>query len=135
MAPTTRRLEILAGDSEERFRLDSKSGRLLVAKELDADHQSIYWLSVKGSLKLSDGTECVNYTQIRINIQDINDNSPRFDMSSVEASILEDHPIHDPFFAVQAIDKDRNEVVFLESKKQFFVKSSKSPFLERKSNI
>jgi hypothetical protein len=125
----------LAGDSEERFRLDSKSGRLLVAKELDADHQSIYWLSVKGSLKLSDGTECVNYTQIRINIQDINDNSPRFDMSSVEASILEDHPIHDPFFAVQAIDKDRNEVVFLESKKQFFVKSSKSPFLERKSNI
>lgn len=51
---TARQLDIIAGDPREQFRLDSRSGRLLVAKELDADHQSIYWLSVKVCFSIID---------------------------------------------------------------------------------
>lgn len=37
-------------------------------------------------------------------------------MAHVEANIPEDQPIHEPFFAVQAIDKDRNEVRLFKNK-------------------
>lgn len=45
----TRRLELISGDPNGQFRLDSRSGRFLVTKELDADHQNVYWLGVKVS--------------------------------------------------------------------------------------
>jgi hypothetical protein len=134
-SPADRQLEIVSGDPEGHFRLDSKSGRLLITKELDADHRSVYWLNVKviirervtqtnfecfkATLKTPDG-ECSNYTQVKVQIQDINDNEPRFDMAHVEASIPEDQPIHEPFFAVQAIDKDRNEVSSLIRYRKFY---------------
>lgn len=54
----------------------------------------------------------VNYTQVVIKLSDTNDNAPIFEMDTVESYIDEDYPIHQPFFAVQAYDKDRGKVYY-----------------------
>lgn len=53
-----------------------------------------------------------NYTQVLIKLTDANDNSPIFEMDKVESYIYENHPTHQPFFAVQAYDKDRGKVIY-----------------------
>lgn len=54
----------------------------------------------------------VNYTQVIITLTDTNDNVPAFEVDKVESYIYENHPTHQPFFAVQAYDKDRGKVGF-----------------------
>lgn len=52
-----------------------------------------------------------NYTQVLVKLTDTNDNAPTFAMDKVESYIYENHPTHQPFFAIQAYDKDRGKVV------------------------
>uniref|UniRef100_A0A7E4W5I1 Cadherin domain-containing protein n=1 Tax=Panagrellus redivivus TaxID=6233 RepID=A0A7E4W5I1_PANRE len=96
--------KIVSGNNG-RFQLDSKSGKLTVAKEQDADKMDIVLLNIEA--RATDN--CASFSQIRIRIHDINDNAPQFDMNVVETSVVENFPIHEPFFAVQAIDRDKHE--------------------------
>ncbi len=52
-----------------------------------------------------------NHTQVVVVVEDANDNDPRFEHLQVTASIREDHPLHQPFFAVRAVDADTHEVL------------------------
>uniref|UniRef100_A0AC34RJJ9 Cadherin domain-containing protein n=1 Tax=Panagrolaimus sp. JU765 TaxID=591449 RepID=A0AC34RJJ9_9BILA len=96
--------KIISGN-DGRFHLDSKTGKLSVAKEQDADSSDVVLLNIEA--RASDN--CASFSQVRIKVEDQNDNAPEFDMSEVETSVYEDFAIHEPFFAVQAIDKDKHE--------------------------
>uniref|UniRef100_A0A914Y2C1 Cadherin domain-containing protein n=1 Tax=Panagrolaimus superbus TaxID=310955 RepID=A0A914Y2C1_9BILA len=95
---------IISGNNGK-FQLDSKSGKLIVSKEQDADKSDIVLLNIEA--RASDN--CASFSQIKIRIHDTNDNAPEFDMPEVETNVAENFPIHEPFFAVQAIDKDKHE--------------------------
>ncbi|KAI1704087.1 cadherin domain-containing protein [Ditylenchus destructor] len=86
--------------------IESNWGRLIVVRELDADQQDLILLNVQAESKLNG---CKNYTQIKILIDDVNDNTPIFNSDKVEVNLSEDFPIHEPFFAVQATDKDKHQ--------------------------
>lgn len=51
-----------------------------------------------------------NYSQVLIDMTDVNDNDPVFAMDRVEVNVPEDFPIHTPFFAVHATDADYEKV-------------------------
>ncbi|KAK0418966.1 hypothetical protein QR680_013879 [Steinernema hermaphroditum] len=96
---------ISSGDPDQMFSVDKYSGRLTVSRYLDADHSDSVLLNVKATLE-SGGA---NYTQVVIHISDTNDNDPVFEMDTVEVNVPEDQPLHEPFFAVQATDKDKHK--------------------------
>lgn len=54
-----------------------------------------------------------NHTQVLVKLLDSNDNDPVFEMEQIEAYVDENHPTHQPFFVVQAYDKDRGKVNFI----------------------
>ncbi|EFO19582.2 hypothetical protein LOAG_08910 [Loa loa] len=96
---------VYSGDSDHFFTIDAKNGQINVAQYLDADKWEQLLINVQAQMK--DGG--INYTQILIKLTDTNDNAPKFEMDKMEAYIYENHPIHQPFFAVQAYDKDRGK--------------------------
>jgi hypothetical protein len=104
-------------DPEEKFRLDERHwGRLLLAKELDADGPDGGVILINLEARASTAYQqkyphCppVEYSQVLIRLVDLNDNAPRFTQPSMEISVAENHPIHQPFYLVKAIDKDRGE--------------------------
>uniref|UniRef100_A0A1I7WFA2 Cadherin domain-containing protein n=1 Tax=Heterorhabditis bacteriophora TaxID=37862 RepID=A0A1I7WFA2_HETBA len=51
-----------------------------------------------------------NHTQVVIKIEDHNDNSPQFSLDTVEITVREDQPMHEPFYIVHATDKDKKMV-------------------------
>lgn len=95
----------IISENHGKFTLDAKTGKLSVAKEQDADSVDVILLNIEA--RASDN--CASFSQIKIRIHDTNDNPPEFDMTEVETNVAEDFPIHEPFFAVQAIDKDKHE--------------------------
>ncbi|KAM3724445.1 Protein dachsous [Dirofilaria immitis] len=97
---------IYSGDSDHFFSIDAESGEINVAQYLDADKWEKLLLNIQAKMEDS-GT--VNFTQVLIKLIDTNDNDPTFEMDKVESFIDENHPTHQPFFAVQAYDKDRGK--------------------------
>lgn len=96
--------KIVSGNNDK-FQLDPKSGKLIVSEDQDADKNDIVLLNIEA--RASDN--CASFSQIKIRIHDTNDNAPEFDMPEVETNVAENFAIHTPFFAVQAIDKDKHE--------------------------
>ncbi|VBB28755.1 unnamed protein product [Acanthocheilonema viteae] len=96
---------VYSGDSDHFFAVDAKNGQISVAQYLDADKWEQLVINVQA---LTDGGGA-NYTQVLIKLIDANDNAPTFEMDKIESYIYEDHPTHQPFFAVQAYDKDRGK--------------------------
>ena len=54
---------------------------------------------------------CTNFTQVLLEVIDANDNGPEFGFARMHATVAEDQPIHVPFYAVKAIDKDGDHQV------------------------
>ncbi|CAG9534070.1 unnamed protein product [Cercopithifilaria johnstoni] len=96
---------VYSGDSDYFFAIDAKNGEINVAQYLDVDKWEQLLLNIQARM---DGGG-VNYTQVLIKLTDTNDNAPVFEMDKVESYIYENHPIHQPFFAIQAYDKDRGK--------------------------
>uniref|UniRef100_A0A914CZ00 Cadherin domain-containing protein n=1 Tax=Acrobeloides nanus TaxID=290746 RepID=A0A914CZ00_9BILA len=94
-------------DKEARndFRIDERLGKISVTHDLDADKRDFILLN----LEARSYSGCSGFAQAKILIRDLNDNSPVFDFTNVETTLLEDFPIHEPFFAVQATDRDKHE--------------------------
>ncbi|XP_047209478.1 protocadherin alpha-8-like [Girardinichthys multiradiatus] len=76
------------GPTSELFDLNSKTGKLTVKGQLDYEEKQMYELKVlaadKGSVSLS--TQC----NVVIRVEDINDNQPEIDVTSLSSSIRED---------------------------------------------
>ncbi|PWA23520.1 hypothetical protein CCH79_00006104 [Gambusia affinis] len=76
------------GPSSEQFELNSKTGKLTVKGQLDYEEKQMYELKVlasdKGSVSLS--TQC----NVVIRVEDVNDNQPEIDITSLSSRIPED---------------------------------------------
>ncbi|CAJ0942222.1 unnamed protein product, partial [Mesorhabditis belari] len=99
------RYSIYSGDPGNHFTIHPETGRLTVARYLDADKQDTLLLNVKADLPggLS------NHTQVLIQIDDHNDNPPEFPQSLIEVVVKEDTRPQQTIFIVQAIDKDKRK--------------------------
>lgn len=78
------------GLSSEPFDLDSKTGKLKVKSELDFEEKKIYEIKIvaadKGAGSLS--THC----NVIVTVEDVNDNPPEIDITSLSSRIAEDAP-------------------------------------------
>ncbi|XP_041653144.1 protocadherin alpha-3-like [Cheilinus undulatus] len=80
----------LRGLSAEPFDLDSRTGRLTVKGSLDYEEKQVYEIKVlaadKGAVSLS--THC----NVVVRVEDVNDNQPEIDITSLSSRIPEDAP-------------------------------------------
>ncbi|KAK7922753.1 hypothetical protein WMY93_009655 [Mugilogobius chulae] len=92
------------GLSSEPFDLDSKTGRLSVKGELDFEEKQLYELKVvaadKGAVPLS--THC----NVIVTVEDVNDNPPEIDMTSLSGRIAEDAPLGTVVALMAVTDRD-----------------------------
>ncbi|CAI4230768.1 unnamed protein product [Auanema sp. JU1783] len=99
------RYSISSGNIGNQFIINPENGRITVARYLDADKSDTVLLNIQADL-IGGGT---NHTQVLIEIEDHNDNFPVFSSESVDVTIKEDQPLHEPFYVVHATDKDRKK--------------------------
>uniref|UniRef100_A0A3P8TBJ0 Cadherin domain-containing protein n=1 Tax=Amphiprion percula TaxID=161767 RepID=A0A3P8TBJ0_AMPPE len=80
----------IRGLSSEPFELDSKTGKLTVKGRLDYEEKQVYEIKVlaadKGAVSLS--THC----NVVVRVEDVNDNQPEIDITSLSSRIPEDAP-------------------------------------------
>ena len=132
------------GDSEDYFRVDSSSGEVSIQIQLDAEMFSTYRFSI---VAFDSGVPPLSkIVTVTVTIQDVNDNSPSFLISSVEVSIDENLAVLNIFTFI-AVDKDRespNNVVkyfitgsfpVVTSISSFFTIGEDSGTIESKFNI
>uniref|UniRef100_A0A0N4ZEJ4 Cadherin n=1 Tax=Parastrongyloides trichosuri TaxID=131310 RepID=A0A0N4ZEJ4_PARTI len=98
--------EIYDGNVDKMFAIDEHEGSITVSRYLNVDHKDALLLNIVGISK-KDGTKV--YCQVMIYVIDENNNIPIFEQPIEEISVPENYPLHEPFFLLQAIDKDRHE--------------------------
>ncbi|XP_028272743.1 protocadherin gamma-A5-like [Parambassis ranga] len=80
----------LRGLSSEPFNLDTNTGKLTVKGQLDYEEKRVYEIKVlaadKGTVSLS--TQC----NVVVRVEDVNDNQPEIDITSLSSHIPEDAP-------------------------------------------
>ncbi|VDO35108.1 unnamed protein product [Haemonchus placei] len=99
------RYSIYSGDLDHQFMIHPDTGRITVARYLDADKIDRVVLNVKA--ELMGGSS--NHTQVVILIEDHNDNPPKFPMDMLEITVSENQKPHEPFYIVYATDKDKKK--------------------------
>jgi protocadherin-16/23 len=92
------------GNIGNKFSIDMQTGEL-TARPLDRETHSRYFLQITAQDR---GTPVTYQGQcnISINVEDENDNDPRFEMAKYIGSIPEDTPIGTSVLTVKAIDAD-----------------------------
>ncbi|XP_069675157.1 protein dachsous-like isoform X2 [Periplaneta americana] len=104
------RYSIYSGDPDGYFSIDPVTGTIRTASGLDHEaHQSVL-LNVQAT---SGDPPAYGHTQVNIGIEDVNDNAPEFDSSTVRISVPENVELGIPLYAAHARDRDsgRNGVV------------------------
>ncbi|XP_056655278.1 cadherin-23 isoform X1 [Monodelphis domestica] len=117
---------IAAGNEEENFLL-KKDGRLLVIRDLDREREALFSIIVKASSNRSwtlprgpgasqalDLMTDLTLQEVRIVIEDINDQPPRFTKSEYTAGVATDAKVGSELIQVLATDDDigNNSLVF-----------------------
>lgn len=95
----------LRGFGAEAFSTDSEQGGLKVAKKLDYETQKSYSLT----LEAKDGGGKVTTVNIFVEVTDVNDNSPYFELSEYSRIIRDGATTFDPQLFVRAYDVDGPE--------------------------
>eukprot|EP00794_Sanderia_malayensis_P011813 gene11813-13037_t len=102
--------EIMTGNDDGSFNLDSKTGELKVAKALDYERVQIYKLRVVArdhGLPSLSSTETFN-----VNITNINDNIPNFTLGEFNAVISENMPVGSTVARISATDADNDPIYY-----------------------
>uniref|UniRef100_A0A0N5AIL5 Cadherin domain-containing protein n=1 Tax=Syphacia muris TaxID=451379 RepID=A0A0N5AIL5_9BILA len=102
IGPYPIKYNIYSTDAHDLFSVEPHTGRILVARMLDGDKFRSVLLNIQAMMEGGGA----NYTQVIINMADVNDNDPVFAMERVEVNVPEDFQTYRPFFAVQATDAD-----------------------------
>ena len=99
----------LRGFGADKFKVNSDTGEISVndcqALEqvcLDYETQKAFALTYTGT----DGGGQITTTSVRINIQDVNDNYPRFEVKSYKRAVPEGATTFEPALIVKATDTD-----------------------------
>ena len=95
---------IVNPNSFPNFRLDSKTGALLLTQRLDFEQVQSYEITVRAD----DGGFPVlsQTTRLIVNVTDVNDNAPRFAGTPYTTKVREDLPPGDTVFTLTATDRD-----------------------------
>ena len=95
---------IIGGNEHRKFKMDSKTGLVSVAKEVDHEHAKEYFLTIQAR----DGgvPPLSNHATVNITVMDANDNPPRFSHLSYSALVNEASPVKSSVVTVTATDID-----------------------------
>lgn len=112
--------EILTNDTTLPFIIDSNTGIIRCVQSLDREERSSYQFEL-----LARDRSLSTRIPIRIDIEDINDNPPRFDQDEYEYSIEENSPRGKPFARLRAFDRDSHSKLIyrIEGEKIFQINS------------
>ncbi|XP_043190636.1 protocadherin-like wing polarity protein stan isoform X2 [Amphibalanus amphitrite] len=95
----------LTGEPEAEFAVNPTTGEITTTQQLDRERRSGYLLTVSardnGQPMMSDTTD------VEVLVTDVNDNAPRFDQDSYQASISEDEVRGTSVLTIRASDADR----------------------------
>ncbi|KAM9376180.1 LOW QUALITY PROTEIN: protocadherin Fat 2 [Pholidichthys leucotaenia] len=94
---------IISGNEDRRFLLDSKTGLLTLIAPLDFEISREYYLSVEGSRGKSSLSDI---TTVIINVTDVNDNAPVFGRGDYSTEISEDLTPGSLVMRITATDED-----------------------------
>ncbi|CAB3374160.1 Hypothetical predicted protein [Cloeon dipterum] len=98
------RYSIIGGNTHGQFSMDSLTGEVALVKPLDYESTRQYRLVIR----VQDGgrPSKTNTTQMLVNVQDVNDNAPRFYTSLFQESVFESIAVGTSVVRVQAYDGD-----------------------------
>lgn len=100
------------------FMVDARTGVLFVCNYLDRERQDVYELKIRASdngAKYADGVSLYSEALVRITIDDINDNAPKFGLLNYNVRVREDVPVGTVVATITASDPDigpEGEVVY-----------------------
>ncbi|XP_008557612.1 protocadherin-like wing polarity protein stan [Microplitis demolitor] len=99
------RYNIIGGNTQNTFSIDSLSGDVTLVKPLDYETMDLYRIVVRAQ----DGGVPArsNTTQLLVHVEDVNDNAPRFFTSLLQETVSEGVPIGHSVIRVQAYDGDK----------------------------
>ena len=98
--------EIVGGNNNDSFFLNSETGVLSVRNPLDARQQQNYVISVSAGNEGSN--QLFSLTTITIFVEDINDNRPSFEFQFYTDMVLENASLATPVLTVRCTDADLN---------------------------
>lgn len=104
------RFEITSGNEEDLFSLDPLTGVLSVQQPLDYDtgtSEHLLILKVEDGGKAPQDTPLASLTQVRITLEDENDNAPKFPISEYLEFVGENEAVGSSVFTARATDMDR----------------------------
>ncbi len=98
---------LVGGNEHRRFRIDSKTGVVLVNSELDFEKSSGYFLTIQAQ----DGGDppLSNHATANITIRDVNDHSPTFTQISYAALVSESSQVGTEVLTLTATDADSGD--------------------------
>ena len=99
-----RRIRYSLETESSEFTIDEKNGIIRLAKTLDRESQSVYNLTVKAYD--SGASQLYSHSIFIVNVMDINDNAPEFEMQNYFANISENASIGEEVVKVFATSKD-----------------------------
>ncbi|XP_031780785.1 fat-like cadherin-related tumor suppressor homolog isoform X4 [Nasonia vitripennis] len=98
---------IVGGNEHKKFEIDTKSGVVSIAEQLDYERAKDYFLTIQA---IDGGVPpLTNHATVNITVLDSNDNAPMFSQASYRASIREDAKAGEKVVQVFANDLDSNE--------------------------
>lgn len=105
-APNNEFVFRIESTTQEKFRVNFRTGEVLVESELDHEQSSFYSLNISATDRGSVSLE--GYCIVNINMLDVNDEIPYFDPRSQSVAILENRPVGSQVVTLTAVDTDSN---------------------------
>ncbi|XP_055711473.1 protein dachsous [Phlebotomus papatasi] len=97
------RYSIYSGDPDGYFSIDPMSGNIRIASPLDHETKVQVLLNIQAT---SGDPPAYGHTQVNIDIEDVNDNPPEFESSTVRISVPENVELGTPLYVANAHDRD-----------------------------
>ena len=94
------------GNEQGFFSIDPATGKLFAIKEIDRETLDSDEFILELEALQRDNTLKGGTARVKINIEDINDNRPQFEVSAFQKSILEGVPNGEEILKFEAYDKD-----------------------------
>lgn len=102
-------LEIVGGNENGDFRINSKTGMLYTNARLDAEMKKSYIFTISAIDQGNTGTRKQSSAKVQINVEDRNDENPVFEKSNMTIWVDENEPAGTIVAKVRATDADSSE--------------------------